>query len=1044
MRKIVQSFFMLMLLTTMAWAQEKTVTGIVTAKDDGLPIPGASVKVKGTTQGTQTDANGKFSLKVTGENAVLVISFIGSATQEVKVSATNTVSVVLLDDKTQLGEVVVTALGISRQKKDLGYAATTIKAAELTKVNAVNVVNGLQGKVSGLNITTINSGVNEEVVITLRGLRSLTGNNDPLLVLDGVPTPLSYLSSLNPNDVENVSVLKGSSSAAIYGPDARNGVINITTKRGTADKPVITISNSTQFQSISFFPKFQTQFGSGGYGNYIPYENWSWGPAFDGSNVEVGKKLPDGSIQTVKYSPNDERKNFFDTGVTMQNDISIASKDFYLSIQDAIVKGIVPGDQNRRTGVRLNSSKEYGKLKAGLNVNYIQNNFKIFNDDGDNGMGDYFSQQNIGNNEGLMNQIFNTPANIPISKYKDFKNDKFSQYNNYYNDYGLNPYFAIDNWRNEGKRQDLLANLDLNFKATDWLSITYRPSLSSRTISERFISKGEIPDKFGLGRSFTSIPSSVQERAYTLTRLASEAFASLNLAINNDFKVSGILGTYVRQTQSRDTKVGASSLVAPDIFNIGNRVGNLSGTSPERKDRLFSVYGSASLSYKGWANVEVTGRNDQTSLLAAGNNSYFYPGVSGAFIVTDALELLKNNPILSYLKFRGSWNKTGNADIAPYQLASIFTQPDYTGFPYGSLPSFSASNTTFNAKLKPEFIESTEFGVETGFLDGRITLEASYFNQNNTNQIVSVRTSDATGYNFANLNAASFVNKGYELDLGLTPLIKWKDGNFQFKANATYNDSKVNSIYPGLNELTIGGYVASGNSAIVGKPAFEMMATDYLRDDKGRVIVDAISGYPSQDPNRKQYGRVLPLWIVGLNPSASWKGFNLSVLAEYKGGHVASFYTYGGGMAWTGVSAATEANNRERFVMPNSVYEDPANPGSFIENTNVTISNVNDFFTGVYRDVASNFITSAAAWRIREVSLSYDVPSKYLSKQKIVKGITLGVTGRNIFVWVPKTNQFTDPDFNSVREDYQNSFGIVNGQSNPPVRMIGFNLVGKF
>lgn len=1044
MRKLLLSLSIALLWVAFALAQERTVTGTVTAKEDGMSLPGVSIKVKGTNIGTQTGANGRYSITVP-DNGTLVFSYIGFAAQEVNVGAQDGIDVVLSTDATQLSEVVVTALGLERQKKELGYAAATISNDALTQANAVNVVNGLQGKVSGLNVTSISSGVTEDVVITMRGLRSLTGNNDPMLVLDGVPTQLSYLSSLNPNDIANVSVLKGSSSAGIYGPDARNGVIVITTKRGT-DTPVITFSNATQLSNISFFPKMQTQFGSGGYGEYIPYENWSWGPAYDGSMREIGETLPDGSVQTVKYSATDQRKEFFNTGATIQNDVSFSANNFYLSFQDANIKGVVPDDENRRTGIRLNAGREYGKFKASLGINYVQNNYSLFNDDG---MSDFFTAQGSGGNDGLMSQIFNTPAHIPLSNYKNFNSDPFSTYNNYFNRYGLNPYFAIDNWRNDGKRQDILANIQLDLKATDWLNFTYRPALTARTISERFFSRGEVVNQFGDDRDFNTIPGAVDERSYNLTRLSSELFANLNKTINEDFRTWGVIGTYVRQTSSRDSRVGASNLVVPEVFNVANRTGNLSGSAPESKSRLFSVYGSASLSYKGWANLEVTGRNDWTSVLAIGNNSFFYPGISASFVATDAIGALSGNSILSYLKLRAAWNKTGNADIDPYQLAAVFTQPNndgkfYTGFPYGPLAGYSAGNTTFDADLRPEFIESIEVGAETSFLNGRLNLEATYFHQDNTNQIINVRVSDATGYNFANLNAASFVNKGVELDMRLTPLVKFRNGNIQFRANATYNDSEITSIYSGLDQLSIGGYLSSGNYAVVGKPAFVIKATDYKRDDEGRIIVDRTSGYPSSDPTLKEFGRTLPLWMLGFNPSVNWKGFNLSALAEYKGGHETSFYAMGDDMAWTGTSAATARNNRERFVIPNSSYEDPNNPGTYVANTNVTISNVNDFYTGVYGDVASNFITSAAAWRLRELALSYDVPARFIARQNVVKGVSLAITGRNLIVWYPKTNEFTDPDFNSVREDYPNTFGIVNSQSNPPVRMYGANVVVRF
>lgn len=1041
MKQNLLAFFMVgLLLIGSAFAQDRKVSGTVTAEEDGLGLPGVTVQVTGTSVGTQTDVNGNYSLSIPANAVSLEFSFLGFVKQTVRIGTNATINVTMATDATQLGEVVVTALGIERRKDELGYSAATISNETLTTVNPVNVVSGLQGKVSGLNITGVGSSVFEEVNINLRGIRSLTGNNSPLLVLDGIPADIAYLSSLNPNDISNVSVLKGSSAAAIYGPDARNGVIVVTTRKGS-ETPTITVGHSTQFQEVSFFPKLQTQFGQGGYGEHSPYENWSWGPAYDGSQQTLGRQLPDGSQQMVTYSPTNERQDFYDTGVTIQNDVSLSVKDFYLSLQDANIKGIVPDDKNRRTGVRLNAAREYGKFRAGINTNYSQQNYETFNDDA---MSDYFTAQGTGGNGGLLNQIFNTPAHIPISKYKNFDTDPFADYNGFFNDYGLNPYFAIDNWRKSGKRQDLLTNLDLSFKANDWLSFVYRAGLISRTVNDRSFSKGETPSAFGLSRSFTAIPGSINERSYSYTRLSSELFGSVDKQLNDDFKLNAILGTYLRQTDSRNTQVGASSLVVPELYNIENRTGSLSGSSPGYRSRLMSYYGSVGLSYKGWANLEVTGRNDQTSLLASGNNSYFYPGVSGSVVLTEAVPMLQDNSVLSYFKLRAAYNKTGNAEISPYSLAATFTQPNWTGFPFGSNPGFTAGNTTYNANLNPEFIKSLEFGFEASFFDNKVDLEATYYHQDNTDQIIGVRVSDATGYTRANLNAASFINKGVELDLGFAPLFSFPNGNFNFRANASYNDSEVTSIYPGLEDLSIGGYVASSNWAVLGKPAFVLRGTDYLRDDQGRVIVDIESGLPSQDPTLKDYGRTMPKWTVGLNPSVNWKSFNLSALFEYKGGHNASFFAMGGDMAWTGVSAATAYNNREKFVFPNSSYEDPANPGQYLENTNVTISDANDFYTGVYGDVASNFIVSAASWRLRELALSYDVPQSLLARQNVVKGLSIAFTGRNLFLWVPSTNEFSDPDFNSMNDDYQNTFGIINSSSNPPVRNYGFTVTAKF
>jgi hypothetical protein len=652
-------------------------------------------------------------------------------------------------------------------------------------------------------------------------------------------------------------------------------------------------------------------------------------------------------------------------------------------------------------------------------------------------MSAYNSANNVGLNDGLMNLIFNTPSNIPITSYKDFTNNKFATYNGYFNDYGVNPYWALDNWRQSGKTDDLLSNLDLSVKPTSWLSLTWRGAANIRTSTIEATSKGEVPSDFArLDRSFKTVPGFAQEVSQRSSRLSSEAFAAFNKTFS-DFKVNAIAGTYFRQSDSRDNRVSASNLVVPELFNVANRTGELGGSNSVTKSRLYSVYGSVGVGYKGWANIEVTGRNDWTSLLAIGNNSYFYPGVSASLVLSDAISPIKSSNVISYLKLRAAWNKTGNADIDPYRLDPIFGQA--SGFPYGTLPGYTAGNGATDPNLQPEFTESKEVGFEISFLRNRINIEAAAYTQNNTNQIVQISVSDATGYTNSFINAASFVNRGIEFDLRLTPLVKINKFNINFKGNASYNTSEINSLYSGLDRIGISGFTTGGNYAIVGQPAFVFLATDYVRDDQGRVIVNRQTGYPTNDPNVKQFGRTMPTWTVGLNPSISWQGLTFSAVGEYKTGHFA-YHTIGDAMAWTGVSAATARNNRERFVFPNSVYDDGT--GKYVVNNDVTISNVNDFYTGVYRDVKSNFITSAASWRVREVSLGYEFPiAKILSNQNVIKGVNLTLNARNLFLFLPKTNEYTDPDFNTGTG---NGSGINNSQINPPTRIYGANLTITF
>ena len=1027
---------LLMVSFSLVSAQTKTASGTVTSADNGEPVIGASVLIKGSSQGTVTNVNGKFSLNVPA-NATLVISSVGMLPQEVA-PGTN-LNIVLVTDTKTLDEVVVTALGIQRQKRDLGYSTTNINSEELTQAKSVSVATGLQGKVAGLNIASLNNGVFEDVKINLRGIRSLTGNNNPMLLLDGVPVGLGLLNSINPNDVESVNVLKGTSAAAIYGPDARNGVIVVTTKAGSkTDKPEITISNSTQFNNVSFFPKFQTEFGSGGYGSYIPYENWSWGPAFDGKEVELGEKLTDGSVQKVIYSPiKNNRQNFFNTGVTMQNDVSYSAKNFYMSIQDANIKGVVPDDVNRRTGIRMNATQTYKKFTAAFNTNYIQSNYNVF----DNvAMGDYYSANNVGLNDGLMNLIFSTQANVPLTSYKDFKNNPFAQYNNYYNRYGINPYIAMDTWRRTGKDQNLVTSLDLKLAATDWLDLNYRAAMTYQSIVSQSNQKRLVVNPYGKARGIDAVPQAVSNGSYVGNRMSSEFFANFHKTFG-DFKVNVLAGTYVRDIKSRNVGVNASNLIIEGLFNVSARPGELGGYSNESHTRMFSLYGNVNLNYKNWANLEITGRNDKTSVLDPSNNSFFYPGVAASLVLTDAVPAVKSD-IMNFLKLRASWNKTGNADINPYLLSATFSQGD--GFPYNGLPGYSADDTSYDRYLKPEFIDSKEVGFEASFLKNRITLDATYYDQNNTNQIVSIRVPRSTGYTFAFVNAASFRNYGFETQLKVTPLVNLGEVNLNFNANYSYNSSEVLSIYQDLQELSIGGYVMAANQAVVGKPAFIFNASDYKRDNQGRVIVDRLTGYPIVDEVNKKFGRTMPMHIIGLNPSISWKGLTVSALFEYKGGHYA-FNMIGNEMAWTGVSEITGINHRERFVIPNSVYEDPNKKGTYIENTNITVSDAQDFFTGdSYRTVASNFITSAATWRFREFSITYDIPNSLISKQSLIQGISVGVNGRNLALWLPKSNVYSDPDFKDLDSFGGNIAGISNATVNPPVRTIGGTISVKF
>jgi TonB-linked SusC/RagA family outer membrane protein len=1029
MRKIVSLLSVLMLFCALAYAQVRTVTG--TVKDDqGAPVPGATITETGTTNATQADANGNFTIKV-GSSSRLTITAANHRSQTVNVTG-NTVAVTLPRGEELMQEVVVsTALGIRKQPKELGYSTARISNKEVTATTPVNVQQGLTGKVSGLNIATTNSGVFQDTRITLRGIRSLTGNNQPLLVVDGSPMPLNQLNRLNPNDIEDITILKGSNAAALYGPEGVNGVIFVKTARGSkTGAPQVRVSNSTQFERVSFMPKFQTQFGSGssvdpatGIGVYDPFENQQYGPPFDGTVREIGRPLENGQVQTEVYSykPNG-RLDFFQTGVTLQNDISYSARNFLLSAQDAKVTGTLPGDQNRRTTFRFNSTNEYGRFRTNFNVSYTRQAYDV-------GTNPYW-------------EVFNTAGQIDLSKYKNWQDaQSAASPNHYFNEYYQNPYFVKDRVRSTGQNDDLFGQAELGFKITSWLNATVRGATNLRsndfqTPAQAFTFSNYAHNVTHKYNASNDIKASISEGNTKFNRLSTSAFLNA-IKEFGDFTVDALVGHSFNQDVTRNVSVSGGNLIIPTLFNVSNRTGEPGAGDSYFKTRLIGAFGRLNLGFKKWAFLEVAGRNDWDSRLPLDNNSFFYPSASLSFVLSDAIPSLKSSDLISYLKLRGSVSKSGNVNLGAYSLEQIYNVAG--GFPYGNLAGFQGSSSVNNPNIKPEFVNSKEAGLEVSFLRNRINFEVTGYLQSNTNQILNVQVSRATGFTDALVNAADFDNKGVEFDLRLTPVIDLGDFTFNFRGNASIMDSKVNAVYQGLNEIGIG----NGNYAIVGYPAFMFKLTDYARDPEGHIIVDKNNGLPSLDPNLKMFGQTLPKYLIGLNPSFSWKGLSLTATADYKGGHQV-YNGIGPDMDFTGNSLRSGRNGRQRFVVPNSVYLDAAT-GKYVPNTDILVTNGGYGFyeaTNTNRGVNSNYLTSAAAWKIREVALGYELPQSLLRTTKIIKGASVALTARNLATFLPSSNEWTDPEFSNTTGNAQ---GVIStGSTLPPNRLYGFNVVLTF
>lgn len=1064
MRKFASLLSMSMLVCTLAFGQARQITGQV-RDAQGNPVPFASVTEVGTRNTVSADANGNFTIRVGNNANRLSISATGYQAQTVPFTG-NVANLTLQQKNEELGAVVVTTgLGIRRQPKELGISATSVSNRTLTAGKAVNVAQALNGKVSGLSVTTTNSGVFENSKILIRGIRSLTGNNQPLLLVDGVPSPLSFLNSIPPSDIQDVTILKSAASAAIYGPDAVNGVIAVTTKRGTGDRLNITFSSTVQAARVAYFPKIQRRFGAGAgevidqYGNYgyVPYENQMYGPEFDGSIKPIGPVLENGSQQMGPYSDlhYKDKTNFFNTGLTWQNSISLAGKDFYFSVDDANIKGLMPKDKNRRTSFRFNGGRQSGKFSINYNMNYVVSNYDIVNESGVAGL---FPRTYGGS---IFFQVLQTPSNVPLLDYKDWQNNYYAQFSNYYNGYAINPYWAIDNVRTTGRSEDVIGSVEAGYQFLPWLKGNVRVGTTLNFYNNHSTTAAIFNTDFAKanrdGVQYTAdLPGSVGDGAGNSSRINFEYWLNGDRNIS-DFSVRYIVGGLVRQNRSKDQSFGGNNLVIPGVYNIGNRSGEVSApTATPLQSRLYSVFGSAGVGYKGWAFVEFTGRNDWDSRLLASNRSFFYPGVNGSLILSDAIGALKNSRVFSFAKLRAAWSKSGNVNLGIYSTLPTYSQPG--GFPYGSVAGYTANNTIPAPDLKPEFVKTAEVGVELGFLKDRVRVEATYFNQRNSNQILAVTQSWASGYPTSLANAADFKNYGVETDLTLTPLVKVGKASINLKVNATYNENEVVStlgnvpvVVGGSSQYTqnSGSSPTANNIAIVGMPAFAFQLTDYKRDPQGHVVVDSLTGMPSLAQTPVVKGRSLPVWIVGITPSVNIGNFNFSMTWDYKGGH--NFYSQlGSDMDFAGISERSAEYGRRRFIFPNSVIETHGDKGvvtGYVPNTNVQVQDGNYGFwaTGnTNTAIATNYFASAAAWRLREVNISYSLPVRWFGKgaSRYIRGVSVSAVGRNLLLFVPKSNKWGDPEFNNASGT--NTFGLASVFQTPSQRLFGGTVTVQF
>ncbi|WP_246168861.1 SusC/RagA family TonB-linked outer membrane protein [Rudanella paleaurantiibacter] len=1037
MQKILLLCLLLMgVLSGPSWAQDRRVTGKVTSEEDGSALPGVTVSIPGMANvGTLTDAQGAFSLNVPAGTRTLNFSFVGFLSKRLDIPASGVINVVLATDSRQLNEVVVTAGGLTAQRRELGNQATTIKSQEITQGKSSNIAAGLSGKVPGLVITAVSSGVNPNYRLVLRGNRSLTGNNQALIIIDNIISPNSILGNLNPEDIEDIQVLNGAGAAALYGSDASNGALIVTTKKGKAGVTQVKLSNTTTFERVSYLPQLQTQFGSGttpdDVPTYTPYENQQYGPAFNGSMVQIGKPLQDGSIQETTYDPKYSREKFWKTGVQNQTDFSISSGDdkstYFVSGQYFTQQSTVPYDKYQRYSVRANSTRQIHKnLTAIFNTNFIANRYDISSATG-----------------AAYEHLLMSPAQVDVTKYENWRTDPFANPNGYFNEYYPNPYFTLANNRSLTRNDYFQGNLELRFTPIKNLALTYRVGISTRNNSSKG-STGKFVytdyTKSISGSSKTDIAGGVSDYSGFSTQLVNDLIANYKTKLNQNFSLDLVGGASLRDNTNKDVSVSANGLVIDGLYNVGNSLNNPGASEANYETRQAGVYGSAQLGFRDYLYINVTGRNDWRSVLAKGNQSFFYPSANFSFIVTDAFPALQANDWLQSLKIRGGYSQVGQVNIGgnpggAYSLNTTFGQA--YGYPYASGAGFSVGNRLVSPNINPEITTGIEGGLDFELRKYRVTGSITAYKTSTVDQTISVLVSTASGFSNLLTNVGEVENRGLESTLSITPIRTSSGLEVTLGGNYTLNRNKVISLSDQSDQLilsTVG--TASRVLAKVGEPFPLLQVTRYNRDPQGRIIVDPITGYPASDGSFTNVGITTPPHIVGLNSLVKYKSFRFTTLFEYRNGH----YIYNAvatGYDFSGAGVRTAWFNRDRFVIPNSSIKQA--DGSYVANTNIAVrSGGADFWTDGTRNtgIGENYTNSAGFWKLREVALSYDVPATLLAKSRFVKGATISAQGRNLFIWVPKSNLYTDPEYSANGAD-SNAVGVTNLGQTPPARYMG-------
>lgn len=1068
-------------------AQTHNVVGKV-LDENGQGFQGVGVMVKGTVTGTVTDIDGNFNLDIPDGKNKLIFQALGYSTVVISDTGQSEIVVKMVPTAKVLEGTVVTALGIRREKRELGYNSTTVKGDELTAGNNTSALSGLQGKVAGANISSSTGGAGGSTRVVLRGEKSILKNNNALLVIDGVimsnydrtsraaDGTNNYLSQvdfgnsgndINPDDIESVSVLPGATAAALYGELGANGAIMITTKKGkhrTSDGPSkidITVKSTYTQSDILMYPKLQHEYGQGNLYNGIAddrRENFSWGARFDGQYRPWGQII-DGKQLVKSYvdQPNNIN-NFFNHAKNINNFVSLSGgsekSTYYLSLNSMNSTGVVPNTFYNRYSVRFNGSTQLSNsFYSSMDVNYLST---------------YGRSEQQGQGAGsVIDNVYQTPRDIPLSELKNTDNKYYSmeyidtngntRYGNY-NSYYKNPYWVAKNFDNRNKTDRILGNAVLGVKKGEFdvfnrIGIdvsgdrsTYKTPYLNSTPAEL----GFNPDSYYGGNNMLS-NGGYKQIATNFFNLYNDLIANWSHSFDDNFGMSAMLGNSVMMNQYEtvggEIDPSNNGLVIPGFYNLTNNKSQITPYNELSRERKVGIYSEVKFNYRREVFLNVTARNDWNSTLAIGRNSYFYPSAGASWVFTERIEGTHfKKKVMNYGKIRMSVSGVGSGARAYVNNPAGYTQSSFnSGFgsissPFNGTPTYQIQSSFGTSALRPEKTRTFEVGTDLSFLNDRLSASFTYYNSRTVDLITAQALPASSGYTARYVNLGTVTNRGVEISMRGTPIqTKW-GLKWELYGTFTSNINRVESLAGGASQVTIGGFNGMAIVAAVGQSMGTFYGNDIAYTSDGRAIVDPNTGLPIATSTAVYKGSYQPKFIASWGTDLSWKGIKFHALFVTKQG--GKFYTRTREtLGFNGTSAESAQNGRQATVWNNSVYEVGSGTGIYEKNTTAyTPYNyfVNALGSGRY---PLQSVVNASYIRLQEASLSYTIPSN-LYKRSPFGSLEAGVFGTNLILWTAPSNKYNDPEETSAGA-ISNGQGLNYG-ARPSVRNYGVFLKATF